>query len=309
MFIYFCGANSCPNGATSCMDNNNSILQSKDTTINNIFNCTVKGRFAHINTDCKKYILCSITNSEFIGSGHSCPDGFLFNPEMQQCEKNYICKDVDTNKKHVNCITIGKFTFDTEEYNCSKYLECETVDGINFNSRINICRNRTKFNPALQECTEEYSCPTLSSENLGNFRTKREAVTISPRFLLNGRCTTIGRYQVDNSNCKKYVYCSARPNGTLQSTIVTCPTTTVFNQAIQKCTSRYQCPDTLCFYPMQIPNPNTPDCSSYIECDYNINSTTGLIIGFIGTVQYCEPGFNYDPMMPGCSDTYECPTA
>lgn len=308
LLIYFCDANSCPNGALSCTDKNSLTPKSEETTMNHIFNCTAKGRFAHMNTDCKKYILCSISNSGFIGSEYSCPDGFLFNPEIQQCTKNYICTDVDTNEKLINCTTIGKFAFDTEESNCSKYLECETVDGMHFNNRINICKNATKFNPVLQECGEEYSCPTLSSESLGNFRTKRETVTLSPRFLVDGRCTTIGRYQIDNSNCKKYAYCSALPNGTLQSTIFTCPTTTVFNQPIQKCTSRYQCPDTLCFSLLQIPNPNTPDCSSYIECN-NINSVTGDMNGFKGTVRYCKLGYKYDPMLPGCSDTYKCPTA
>lgn len=256
------------------------------------------------NTDCKKYFLCIWSSTGFISAMYSCPNETYFNPETERCSSTYDCLETKIRiKRNISptCSTVGHFA-DPTDITCQYFYTCtEGADGAMLGVREK-CKDGYYFDSDIQECSTTPNC-----NNNGNDLQFRSLSTnvISPRTLVNGRCTTIGRYLVEGTNCKNYVLCRATSNGTLQAINFKCPTTTVFNQVIQQCTSLYTCPDSACFMPGMIPNPNVKDCSSYITCTANLNNVGTPT--FTASVQYCAPGTYYNPFMLFCDPDYVCP--
>ncbi|GBP56913.1 hypothetical protein EVAR_33969_1 [Eumeta japonica] len=130
--------------------------------------------------------------------------------------------------------------------------------------------------------------------------------------------TGAGRYaDTSDTTCKNYTYCvyDSSTSSYLAYNYV-CPTTSVFNPNTHQCTSsdNYTCnntssddtsssdSDSVCTSDGYVANPNSTDCSSYIEC-VEINGT------YTETVYSCPDDTYYDPDTTYCESDYNCTTS
>ncbi|KAJ3631696.1 hypothetical protein MTP99_012810 [Tenebrio molitor] len=86
-------------------------------------------------------------------------------------------------------------------------------------------------------------------------------------------CTTTGRFRYQDPTCRNYYLCMPY-NGAFVKSNYSCPSTMIFNPTTQTCSSTADavCIDNICdnlplvpLFP-KIPDPNGPDCRTYIQC-------------------------------------------
>nr|XP_008192391.2 PREDICTED: uncharacterized protein LOC103312677 [Tribolium castaneum] len=104
-------------------------------------------------------------------------------------------------------------------------------------------------------------------------------------------CTTAGRFRYRDPTCRSYYLCVLY-NGAYVKSDYTCPSTMVFDPTSQACSGTAVCIDNICstqplipLFP-KLPDPNGPDCRTYIQC-------MGLVDKYpvIGT---CPSGLLFD---------------
>ncbi|GBP56914.1 hypothetical protein EVAR_33970_1 [Eumeta japonica] len=133
------------------------------------------------------------------------------------------------------------------------------------------------------------------------------ALTLASSTSATVNCTQTGngRYpEPGDTTCKNYTLCvyDSSTSAYLAYDYI-CPTTSVFNPNTHLCTSSddYTCNTTtsVCTSDGYVANPNSTDCSSYIEC-VEINGT------YVETVYSCPDGTYYDPDTTYCEYDYVC---
>lgn len=112
-----------------------------------------------------------------------------------------------------------------------------------------------------------------------------------------------------DTTCRNYTLCVALNNVTGQflSYNYVCPTTSLFNPLTRQCTTNYVCnvnavpPNTAtCTAEGFIANPNSADCTSFIQCVIQ----NGVLTQF---PQTCPQGTFYNPATTLCEGNYVCP--
>ncbi|XP_063917045.1 uncharacterized protein LOC135132775 [Zophobas morio] len=84
-------------------------------------------------------------------------------------------------------------------------------------------------------------------------------------------CTSAGRFRYKDSACRSYYLCVLYNGGYVKSDY-TCPSTMIFDPTSQTCSTTAVCIDNICdsvplvpLFP-KLPDPNGPDCHTYIQC-------------------------------------------
>ncbi|CAH2092179.1 unnamed protein product [Euphydryas editha] len=125
--------------------------------------------------------------------------------------------------------------------------------------------------------------------------------------------TGAGRFpDPTDTTCKNYTLCVSLNNATNQyiSYNYVCPTTSLFNPLTRLCTTNYVCnttttnpvppTTTVCTVEGFTANPNSADCTSFIQCVLQ----NGVLTPF---PQTCPQGTFYDPATTLCEGNYVCP--
>ncbi|CAH1635317.1 unnamed protein product [Spodoptera littoralis] len=131
--------------------------------------------------------------------------------------------------------------------------------------------------------------------------------------VVNCTATGAGR-QADpaDTTCKNYTLCVyVSSNNSYVSYNYVCPTTSLFSPTLAQCTTTYTCPATttnttntttsVCTADGFIADPNSSNCSSYIEC-VNINGS------YVETTYTCPATTLYNPNTTLCDASYNCTT-
>ncbi|RZC42166.1 uncharacterized protein BDFB_007789 [Asbolus verrucosus] len=116
----------------------------------------------------------------------------------------------------------------------------------------------------------------------------------------NYSCVTTGRFRYKDPTCRSYYMC-VQYSGSYVKSDYTCPSNMIFNPTTQVCSSSGVCIDNICdtlplvpLFP-KIPDPNGPDCRTYVQCMGIINRYP--VIGV------CPDGLLFDKNLnpePGC---------
>lgn len=124
-------------------------------------------------------------------------------------------------------------------------------------------------------------------------------------------CTASGAGRIADPadpTCKNYTLCIyVSSTNTYVSYDYVCPTTSLFSPLLSQCSTNYTCPTntttttSICTADGFIPDPNSANCSSYIQC-VNINGT------FSTTTYTCPATTFYNPNTTLCDPSYNCTT-
>lgn len=237
-------------------DFNATTTTTEGTTVAD-FQCTAAGRFENPNDfSCTTYYLCSKYRGEFLKTLYTCPVSTSFDPELRRCTTQHVCASttttmVATTIMDFQCTATGRFE-NSNDLSCTTYYLCSKYYGT-FIKTLYKCPLSTYFDPVLHRCTTQHVCATATTTttttNVPETTTEAEMVswlnvtsstteTAYDDFV----CTTRGRYAnfYDNS-CKRYYLCNQLQNGTLLRTAYSCPSNSVFDQSIYKCTTVQDC--------------------------------------------------------------------
>ncbi|XP_063892572.1 uncharacterized protein LOC110371810 [Helicoverpa armigera] len=128
--------------------------------------------------------------------------------------------------------------------------------------------------------------------------------------VVNCTATGAGRQaDPDDATCKNYTLCVyVSSTNSYVSYNYVCPTTSLFSPTLAQCTSTYTCTanttnttTSVCTADGFIADPNSSNCSSYIEC-VNINGT------YTETTYTCPDTTFYNPNTTLCDASYNCTT-
>lgn len=229
------------------------------------FECAASGRFENPNDlTCSTYYLCLKYHGAFIKTLYTCPVTALFDPTLRRCSTLHVCATATTTITTVatttvtdfQCTATGRFE-NSDDLSCTTYYLCSKYSGT-FIKTLYKCPLSTYFDPNLHRCTTQHVCatttttaaPISTTTNLPELTTEPEMVTwlnysstttteaVNEDFV----CTTRGRYAnfYDNT-CKRYYLCNQLQNGTILQTTYSCPSNSVFDQSIYKCTTVQDC--------------------------------------------------------------------
>lgn len=259
--------------------NSNSSTTVGSTVID--FQCTKTGRFEDPNdATCTTYYLCSKYYGTFIKTLYKCPLSTNFDPELHRCTTQHICTtstavpttttsapeitteaemvslltDTTTVAAGFQCVKTGRFE-NPSDLSCTSYYLCSKYYGT-FLKTLYKCPISTFFDPDLHRCTTQHVCTTATTTiaptttDFTKITTESEMVsmlnsssaTTTEINYDNFICSSRGRYAdwYDNT-CKSYYLCNQLHNGTLLRTAYSCPSNSVFDQSIYKCTTLQDC--------------------------------------------------------------------
>ncbi|KAL3290563.1 hypothetical protein HHI36_023955 [Cryptolaemus montrouzieri] len=307
----------------TCSENVTCNILTQQTTENNIspeefddFNCTTQGRFPNKNdSTCNSYYFCYyLTNNQYMRSILYCPSGKKFDPILITCSASYNCQQntttaiIDsttiqsTTTAGFECISQGKFPVE-EDVSCSLYYYCLYLPTGAYVQRIYSCPQGTKFDWKLQTCSQNFNCTSTTTTPNRVMRS-----TILETF----KCSSAGKYPVENTNCSMYYYCFYLPNNELAQQLYGCPADQRFHPGLQECSTDYNCPVTAttvvsstsyfeCSTVGKFPVEEDTTCTTYYYCFYLPN-------GEISKQLYgCYTGERFDPELQTCTHNYQCP--
>lgn len=230
---------------------------------------------------CTTYYLCSKYYGTFIKTLYKCPVFAYFDPDLHRCTTQHVCATVTTTTtpattttlattvQDFQCTETGRFE-NPNDRSCSSYYLCSKYYGT-FIKTLYQCPTFAYFDPDLHRCTTQHVCATATtttpkvttitiletstSKSSAEITTEDEMVSLlnatststqasfsSTEIGYDFVCTTRGRYANFNDNsCKWYYLCNQLRNGTLLRTAYSCPSNSVFDQSIYKCTTLQDC--------------------------------------------------------------------
>lgn len=260
--------------------NTNSTPSTTVKTLLVDFQCNTTGRFENPNDlSCTTYYLCSKYYGTFIKTLYRCPISAYFDPDLHRCTTQHICATATTTTPEptttttpstttavlvdFQCTQSGRFE-NSNDLSCTTYYLCSKYYGT-YMKTLYKCPASTYFDPDLHRCTTQHVCATATTitttpeatttTTYADVTTEEEtnsllnitsftsdlvptSTTISYDFV----CTTRGRYADFKDNaCKGYYLCNQLRNGTLLRTAYSCPSNSVFDQSIYKCTTVQDC--------------------------------------------------------------------
>ncbi len=270
------------------------------TTKTNIIGCNIAGRnYGPHPTDCTKMISC-ISGLEL-----SCAIGLYFDYTTQSCvTSSSNCNIISTSTILTTTTTSIDYSkcpsghrFSPHATNCSKFLQCErSTFGLMVEYEVN-CPNGLLFNSINRLC--DWPQNVQCSSNLGT--TTVASTTVSTATVIDySKCPSGSRFSKHPTDCSKYVQCDRTATGGFIETVLSCPSTLLFNNNIKMCDLRQNvvceaisvdyttCPSGQRF------SPHSSDCSKYMQCE---KSSFGLMVEYEVS---CSSGLLYNSNTKSC---------
>ncbi|CAH1115565.1 unnamed protein product [Psylliodes chrysocephalus] len=151
---------------------------------------------------------------------------------------NENCEEIEELKpfdETYNCTSNGFFPDETD-HNCTKYIVCARSSSRPFITLYLTCPEGTKFDPAVNDCTSQYTCPYRPITN-----TSVCIYNADPNYFT---CDTSGTFvNLNDPTCQSYYHCLFlySSNLFLQSRYV-CSQNHYYNPDIKRCDKNYICP-------------------------------------------------------------------
>lgn len=190
------------------------------------------------------------------------------------------------------CSSTGLFA-NTDSNDCKTFVSC----GYSMQPQVHSCPEDTFFWPEKQGCFSQYNCATNSMP--GN----------------TDPCELNNYYSVpdpSSSDCSKYIQCNLgyvyndQSFQYKQATTVQCDSGSAFKPG-SGCVSGYQCSNYACTSEGLFVNPNSVDCTTYVQCwklDRWLNS--GLVSTLNANVIACPSNTKFNPQFNKCDSFYNC---
>lgn len=193
------------------------------------------------------------------------------------------------------CTSTGLFA-NTDTNDCKTFVSC----GPNMQPQVHSCPENSFFWPDKKGCFSKYNCAdgTLTGPN---------------------PCEGQGTSFFDNlpdpssSDCSKFIQCGEGYvyNGqsfTYPTVIsVQCESGSAYKPG-RGCVSGYICANYPCTNEGVFPNPNSADCTTFVECwkRHLYNNIVGTITSFHSNVISCPSGSRFNPYLKRCDSIYIC---
>ncbi|XP_068628094.1 uncharacterized protein [Battus philenor] len=123
---------------------------------------------------------------------------------------------------------------------------------------------------------------------------------------INCTATGAGRFPVPNdATCRNYTLCVLNTaNNSFSSNNYVCPTTSLFNPVLQRCSTNYTCgansASGVCPTAGRFPNASDNTCRTYFMCVLAANGT------FSSYNYTCPTSSLFSPVLRRCSASYTC---
>ncbi|CAD0198708.1 unnamed protein product [Chrysodeixis includens] len=283
------------------LPHSNWLLSVCSWQVSAVVNCTATGagRFADpADATCQNYTLCiyNTATTSYVSYNYVCPTTSLFSPTLSQCTSTYTCPNTTTatTTNNATCTADG-FVADPSSTDCSTYIQCVLINGVYSQTQLT-CPTGTYYNPTTTLCESTYVLCVC---------------TWQAHAAVNCATTGAGRHpDLADPTCKNYTLCIyVKTSNSYLSYNTVCPSVTLFDPKISRCTSpnNFKCqvsvpPKSVCTAEGFIPDPNSSNCSSYIEC-IDINGT-------FGEWKYdCPKNTYFNPNSSFCEPDYNCSSA
>lgn len=277
--------------------------------------CIGAGNF-RLGMECKTYLACIPDPNNpgtFIAQIARCPTGLDFSPTQRVCLPTVQVPECVINNRNdiivangfalnvgqdLVCTTPGNFNIGDH---CDHYLKCIRSSSSTIIAKVEVCINRTVFNPDKRICV-----PTNSRPQCQNGVDKSLSTLFGRQTLL---CTAAGSFRIANS-CTQYLQCTANPSspGTFVSQILSCPVGMAFSPVTSGCLPATQVPG--CGAPpidTSLAIPTCPavgnfrlglECNRYLSCVNDPNN----VGQFITQIVSCPSGMAFSTAAGTCRD-------